>query len=63
MINKEIKTTFKDKTNDIIETNREVVLSWESIKNGILQAVEEVLDKRKIVPQKSWMTKEMLALI
>ena len=45
MKNKEIKISFKEKTNDIMQTNREVMRSYKKTKNEISQAVAEVLVK------------------
>ena len=32
-----------------MKTNREVMESWEKLKNGMSQAADEVLNKRKLV--------------
>ena len=60
MKSKKIKTAFKNK---IIETNREVVSSWEKLKNGISQAADKVVGKRKLIPSKPWMTNNIIVLI
>lgn len=39
-----------------METNRVLLGSWEKIKNGILEAVDDVFDKRKLVPRITYVT-------
>ena len=38
--NEEINTTFMEKINQIMNTNKEVVGSWEKLKNGKSQAAD-----------------------